>query len=253
MTDDDTSHHDDPDEFWPHSEPNGSIDVGALNERLKRRTRIWSSILGVLAVLGIGTALLAITNQDDLTQAEDDRTALAVSVDALRQQVRVLCRESADLDPTSPECQPDAPPPEDIVDNSDDVGGAVVIPGPQGAEGDPGPPGPQGPPGSPCQPTNPNCIGPPGPLGPTGDPGEPGAMGDPGATGETGNTGAEGPTGPQGPEGPQGPAGPQGVSITGVRLQREESRCFLVFEFSDTNEQFVEVDPKICDPPPPVA
>jgi hypothetical protein len=248
MTDDDPA----PDEFWPEDDDPAPLSGDEINERLRRRTRIWVPILAVLTLLGIGTAVLAVVNQDHLTQAEDDRTALAASVDALREQVRALCRQAEDLDPTSPECQPDAPPPEDIVDDSDDVGGAVAIPGPVGPAGPQGETGAQGPAGSPCQPTNPNCIGPPGPLGPTGDPGPTGAVGDPGSPGETGatgDTGAQGAEGPTGPQGATGPTGPAGVSVSNVQIvEVAQNECHLIVTLSDGSQ--IDAGGVDCPSPP---
>jgi hypothetical protein len=198
-------------------------DQEELDRRLRRRFWGWIGIAVLVVLCGIGFGWWAAHATDRIGEQDDQLGVLGASLDVTRAQVRALCRSSADLDENSAECQPVAPPPEDLVEGTpaetavEDAVEVVTGPrGPQGArgpEGEPGPPGEPGRAGEPCSPVNILCRGPAGPqgdAGPTGDPGAPGDTGAPGAGGETGAQGAPGEPGPQGETGPAGPAGPPG-------------------------------------------
>jgi hypothetical protein len=202
--------------------------------------RFGKILLAVAALFIVLLALAyrrdAVNTKDDLDETEASQAALATDVDALREQVEVLCGIGENLDPSSPICNPVAPPAEDTVEDIE-TGDVTLVPGPAGE------PGPRGPQGSPCLPVDRDCIGPTGPAGPAGEsgpegptglPGEPGTIGEPGATGLTGPIGPAGPEGPQGPTGPAGPAGPAGSQIAAINIiEVDSNKCMIRVTFTD--------------------
>lgn len=217
------------DDLPPVPDPFLAEGADALDRRLRRRFWGWMAVGGGLIVLGLVFGVWASSAEDKLDSQDSQLAVLAASLDLTQDQVRELCRTSADLDENSAECQPAVPPPEDLIEGSpseaavDDALEVITGPrGPAGVQGRRGETGAQGRDGEACSPVNVLCRGPAGPqgdMGATGDPGETGsagAEGGTGATGATGDPGAQGPqglpgaTGETGPPGPQGETGPQG-------------------------------------------
>lgn len=133
--------------------------------------------------------------------ASEERAQL---IDALTQSQEQLRSEGI---------EPDAPAPDQIVN---DVVGPPGKSGEQGPRGLPGKNGEDGTPGSPGSAGAPGKPGDQGPAGAQGEPGAQGAQGVPGPAGPQGEPGAVGATGPQGPAGPAGPTCPDGYSTRTV-------------------------------------
>jgi Collagen triple helix repeat (20 copies) len=185
------------------------IDAERLDRRLRRRFLGFAAGLGVIGALSLWWG---ISEDIDDDRNEEDIQALGAATNELRDQVETLCIESPELDPNSTECQPVAPPAEDIVDS--EVVQAIAGPeGPPGPRGEPGRPGADGadssvpgPPGPPGLDGKEGQIGSPGPPGVQGAPGEEGVAGSPGSPGPEGSPGPVGEPGATGPPGPTGPA-----------------------------------------------
>lgn len=199
------------------------------------RTR-WVVVIAVMALLGVGLALLAWSVEhnadrlddaqqrgDDLAaQAEENAAVAASQADALKEANRRL--ERLGKRPVQAE-------------ETEDVE-LVPVPGPQGE------PGARGPRGLSCveQLSFGRCRGDEGERGkqgtqgergPKGEQGEIGPQGDRGAAGPQGEPGTQGPAGERGPAGPQGepgPAGPQGPQ--GEQGPPGESAYPFIFTFT---------------------
>lgn len=193
----------------------------------RRQRSIGEWLLPVLTGLGLALlTLLGLNAYSDVTghleQGLAERDVLAEDVRTLREQLEELGHE------------PEAPPPEDRVDETERT---IIIEGEPGPSGPPGPVGARGPQG---------LQGIMGETGPQGEPGE-SITGPQGPAGEPGSDGVDGETivGPAGPQGPGGADGIDGRGLTGTPelVTLEDGTCMLRF--------FYTAEPLTTDTPLP--